>query len=121
MSSSCTTTPYSDGSSTSLTAIVATPPDALWAARNAVRSMSVRPSPLMTRNVDPDEELAERVGAAGRAEEVLLEVVLQLDAELGAVAEVRADLLRVVVQVGGDLGDAVAPQQAQQMLHDRAG
>ena len=57
------------------------------------------------------EELAERVGAAGRAQQVLLEVVAQLDAELGAVAEVGADLVGVVVQVGGDLGDAVAAQQ----------
>ncbi len=51
--SSCTTTPYSDGSSTCLTAMVAMPPLALCAARNAVRSMSVSPSPLITTKVPP--------------------------------------------------------------------
>ena len=81
--------------------------------------MSVSPSPLMTRNVDVAEEVAEGVGAAGGAQQLLLEVVPQLDAELRAVAEVGADLVRVVVQVGGDLGDAVAAQQVQQVLHHR--
>ena len=49
------------------------------------------------------EEVAERAHAAGGAEQLLLEVVAQVDAEAGAVAEVRADLVGVVVEVGGDL------------------
>ena len=65
------------------------------------------------------EELAEGVGAAGRAHELLLEVVPQFDAELAAVAEVGADLVRVVVQIGGDLGDPVPLQEVQEVLHDR--
>ena len=49
------------------------------------------------------EELAEGAGAAGRAQQLALEVVAQVDAEGGAVAEVGADLVGVVVQVGGGL------------------
>ena len=63
------------------------------------------------------EELAERVGAARGAHELLLEVVPQLHAELGPVAEVGADLVRMVVQVGGDLRHAVLAQQMEQVLH----
>ena len=61
---------------------------------------------------------AELADAAGRAQQLLFQVVAQLDTQGAAVGEVAADLVGVVVQIGGDLGDAVTAQQLEHVLHD---
>ena len=45
------TTPYRDGSSTSVRAMVAAPPVERWKAHSSATSRSVRTSPLRARNV----------------------------------------------------------------------
>ncbi len=66
------------------------------------------------------QQLAKPARAAGRAQQLLFEAVVGPQPERFAVAEVAADVVGVVVQVDADLGHAVARQQAQDVLHDRA-
>ena len=65
------------------------------------------------------QEGAEGGCPAGRAHELVLDVVAELEAEVGPVAEVGLDLLGIVVQVDGGLVQAVPREQLQGVTHHR--
>ena len=56
---------------------------------------------------------------AGRTQRRILDDVVHRDAELGAAVEIRFDLVGEIVQRGDDFGDAMRPQQVDDVLHDR--
>ena len=111
-------TPYWLVSATRLVARVATPSWDSWNSRIAARSMSVSASPAMTRKESP-RKLGDVADPARGPEQLLLVAVGELDAELRAVAEVALDRLREPVQVGDRLAEAVAGEQAHDVLHHR--
>ena len=85
---------------------------------NAVRSMSVRTSPEMTRKrvVELVGRVAHRTGGAERR---VLGRVPHGDTEVGAVAEVVADLVGEERDGHHDLVEAVQREQVDDVLHHR--
>ena len=114
-SSSTMTTPNSSGLSTLFSAIVTKASRSLWKSTILVRSKSVRASPLMTRKVSSSRFLAQPDGA-GRADRRLLDRVVDVHAEAGAVAEVVADQPGQEGQRHDDVVDAVPLHQLEYVL-----
>ena len=73
---------------------------------------------------DDDEGLVEKglsvLDAARGTQGAFLHEIGEVDPERGAIAEIGLDLPGHVLQRHADLGDAVALEQANRMLHDRA-
>ena len=110
-SESWITTPYSRVSGTFFTVRVAIPPALRWRSTRPFRSASVRASPeTITTGSSPKKSATLRT-PSGRAEQLLLEAVLE------PVPEVVADRVGVVVEVRDQLAEPLALEHPDDVGH----
>ena len=119
--SSCRrTSPKADGSSTGVSTTVPAAPVRAWASRAALRSRSVRMSPLRTRKGVPSSSVLGVLHRSGRPERLGIDDVAQPHARRVALAEVGPQGVGPVAAGEDHVGHAVPAQQVELVRHEGA-